>query len=237
MRKIFLVPFLALLMTLALAMPEAMAAENPPLISVDGRSTVEAAPDQADITLGVVTQAASADEAQAENRAVAQRIRSALANLGIAERDIKTDDYSFRPDYSRLENGQRGVTSYTVSNMIRVHIRDLALVGPAVDAVLAGGANTLHSLEYSVRDTDALRRAALTAAAKDAKEKAEILAAALGKRIVGVQHVSENTNMFRSRKANAAMLAADESASASTPLEPGVLSLSADVHIDFLIAN
>lgn len=237
MRKIFLAPLFALLMALVLTMPEASAAENPPLISVDGHGVVEAAPDQADITLGVVTRAETAEAAQAENRAVANRILRALNALDIDERDIGTDDYSFRPDYSRSENNQVVVTGYTVSNMIRVHIRNLSLVGPAVDAALAEGANTVHSLEFSVGDTNALRRAALGAAVRDAKEKAEILASALGKRIAGVQHVSENTHMFQSKRANAAVFAEESRAADVTPVEPGTLSLSADVHIDFLLAN
>ncbi len=237
MRKIFPAALFALFMMLALAAPKALAAENPPMISVDGRGAVEAAPDQADITLGVVTRAEAAEEAQAENRAAVGRVLRALKELGLDERDIKTDDYAFRPDYRHTEDGQSVAVGYTASNMIRVRIQDLALVGPTVDAALANGANTVHALDFSVRDTDALRRAALGAAVRDAKEKAKILADALGKRIVGVQHVSENTNMFQARKANVAMFAAESRAADAMPVEPGTLSLEASVHIDFLIAN
>ena len=62
-------------------------------------------------------------------------------------------------------------------------------------------------------------------------------AAKFGKHIAGVQHVSENTHMFQSKRANAAVFAEESRAADVTPVEPGTLSLSADVHIDFLLVN
>ena len=151
-------------------MSECVAAEAElPILSVSGRGMVQSAPDQAAITLGVVTRAETAGEAQQENAAKAAAIRSALANLGVEDADIKTEDYNFRSEYSR-EQGERSViVGYTASNIIRVKVRNVALVGDVVDAVLANGANTIHSLDFSIRDTDALRKRALESAVKDAR--------------------------------------------------------------------
>ena len=213
------------------------AAEEPPILSVSGRGMVQGTPDQAAITLGVVTRAETAAEAQQENAAKATAIRSALAALGIEDADVKTEEYNFRPEYSR-ESGERNViVGYTASNIIRVKVRNVALVGDVVDAVLANGANTIHSLDFSIRDTDALRKRALESAVKDARSKADAIAHALGKSIVGVHHVSENTGMFQPRQSNGIMMKNMDAAAESTPIDAGTMSLSADVHIDFILAR
>ena len=228
----------AVMLCFALFAPmTAQAAEaQPPILSVSGSGMVQGAPDQAAITLGVVTRAETAGEAQQENAAKAAAIRSALANLGVEDADAKTEDYNFRPEYSR-EAGERTVVGYTASNVIRVKVRNVALVGDVVDAALANGANTIHSLDFSIRDTDALRKRALESAVKDARSKADAIAHALGKSIVGVQHVSENTGMFQPRQSNAMMMKSMDAAGGSTPIDAGTLSLSADVHIDFILAR
>ena len=99
--RLFPAAFMLCLAFLA-PMSECVAAEAElPILSVSGRGMVQSAPDQAAITLGVVTRAETAGEAQQENAAKAAAIRSALANLGVEDADIKTEDYNFRPEYSR----------------------------------------------------------------------------------------------------------------------------------------
>ncbi len=217
-------------------MADCAAAEEPPILSVSGSGMVQGAPDQAAITLGVVTRAETAAEAQQENAAKAAAIRGALSALGIEDKDVKTEDCNFRPEYGR-DGSERVVVGYTASNTIRVRVRDVAKVGDVVDAVLASGANTIHSLGFSIRDTDGLRRRALESAVKDAREKADAIARALGKSIVGVHHVTENTGMFQPRHTNGMMMKSMDAAAESTPIDAGTMSLTADVHIDFILSR
>ena len=135
---------------------------------------------------------------------------------------------------------ETGVEFFSLSKSFNVTgARISFLIGrrDVVDAVLANGANTIHSLDFSIRDTDALRKRALESAVKDARNKADAIAHALGKSIVGVQHVSENTGMFQPRQSNGMMMKSMDGAAESTPIDAGTLSLSADVHIDFILAH
>ena len=229
----------AALLCFALFAPvSAQAAEEPPILSVSGSGVVQGAPDQAAVTLGVVTRASSAGEAQQENAAKATAIRDALAALGIAGEDIKTEDYIFRPEYSRERDERNVIIGYAAANTIRVRVRDVALVGDVVDVALANGANTIHSLDFSIRDTNALRKKALESAVKDARDKADAIARALGKSIVGIHHVTENTGMFQPRRSNGMMMMKSMDAAAeSTPIDAGTLSLTADVHIEFILSR
>ena len=236
-RSIRFIVSLLLVLGLCIGSTAYAAEQQPPILSINGSGSVESAPDQADLSLGVVTHATNAEDAQALNAKAATGIRNALASLGIADRDIRTEDYSFRPDYDRSDKHYNEITGYTVSNTVKVRINDLELVGQVIDAALANGANNVNSLDFSIRDTKALRRDALTAATKDAREKAEIIARALGKQIIGVQNVSENSGSFQPRMHKVFLANAAMDMRESTPIEAGTLTLTADVHVDFILAN
>ncbi|MBP5199715.1 MAG: SIMPL domain-containing protein [Schwartzia sp.] len=238
MKTKFFAAVLLLCFALVAPLTDCAAAEaEPPILSVSGSGTVRSVPDQAAVTLGVVTRAETAGEAQQENAAKASAVKDALIALGIEENDIKTEEYRFNPEYSRERNERHVVVGYTASNVIRVKVRDVAIVGDVVDAALASGANTVHSLDFSIRDTEGLRKKALESAVKDARSKADAIAHALGTSIVGVRHVTENTGMFQSRGNNAMMMTKSMDAAEATPIAAGDMSLTADVHIDFILSR
>ena len=232
-----LIPICALSFLLSpLSISHAECAEAPALsiLSVDGRGTAVAAPDRASISIGVTTQGQDAAAAQAENTAAAQSIIAGLKMLGIDAKDIQTSNYSFRPNYSFDENRERAINGYIVDNSIIVTVRDISLTGKVIDTALNHGANQINSLDFQISDTNALRKNALLAAIRDAKEKADIIASGLGHRIIGIHLVSENTGAFQSRKYNSMMLA--EAAMDSTvPIESGTVSLDANVHIEYIL--
>lgn len=232
--------FLGLFFSFSFLSPSvSFAAEIAPIISVGGSGVVEGTPDQATVRLGVVTRAKKADEAEAENASAAASIHRALAVMGIERRDIRTLGYSFRPEYSEEKSGQMRLSGYVVSNVIVVTVRDTARVGNVIDTALKNGANSVDSLDFSISDTMALRQDALRVAIRDAREKADVIAKELGVRIVGIQNVSENTHMFQPRAANMMKMARSEAADMGTvtPVEAGIIKLTAEVHVDFLIGT
>ena len=204
------------------------------ILSVDGIGRTTATPDRASINIGVTTSAADASNAQRENDSRIQNIVDGLKELGIAAGDIRTDHYSFRPDYTFRESRGSEITGYTVDNSVIVKVNNVDLVGRVIDTALQRGANQINSLEFGISDTKALRKQALNAAIQDAREKADILASGLGHRIIGIHHVTENTGSFTSRQFDSMMLAA-ASKNAAVPIESGTVSLDANVHIDFIL--
>ena len=77
-------------LALALVIPTGIAAaeEAPATLTVGGIGTAQIAPDTAEITVGVITEAKDAAKAHADNAAATARIHSAVKGLGIADRDI-----------------------------------------------------------------------------------------------------------------------------------------------------
>ena len=232
--------FILLSLFVSLAMTgwaEASEAMEPPILSVSGSGRGEAEPDQASVALGVTTRARTAQAAQNENASRAASVQAALKALGIQDKCIQTQGYSFHPTYRQNERHQNELDGYAVDNTVLVTVNDINLVGKAIDAALRNGANQVNSLSFTVKDTKALRREALAAAIADAREKADIIAAGLGHRIVGIRSVSESSGRVMRQSANMMMMAKAEMADAAMPIEPGTVELEANVHIDFILSR
>lgn len=220
-----------------LFLPSAQADDKPsvPIVSVDGTGSYEAAPDQANLSVGIRTYAENAQQAQQSNAETATAIQNALIEFGIPEKCIQTRDYSFYPTYDNGKNHENTITGYTVNNTITVTITDISITGKVIDLALQNGANQVNSLNFSARNTEKIRRQAMTAAVKDAREKADILAEGLGKRIIGVQNVSESGTSMRTQEYNTMGLS--KMAVDNTPIAPGTLTCNANVHVDFILGD
>lgn len=215
----------------------AAAEERIPTISVGGEGVVEVAPDRATITLGVVTRDKNAAKVQNDNAKTANEIIRAITALGIDKKNIRTGNYSFH-QYYRQDNNRRVPDGYEANNSVTVIVDDLNLVGKIIDAALANGANNVDSLAFGVRNKTNLQNDAIRLAVRDARAKAEVVAAELGKKIVGIISVSVNSGYISAPRANKMMMADMAAAeSVATPIESGTLTCSASVHVEFEISR
>ena len=227
---------LSAIFALAFLIYSPLASAETHLLSVTGSGTVNSAPDVASISVGVSTFSKDAGTAQIQNANSAQAIVNAIVALGIDRKDIHTSNYNFSPTYRQEDNHRHEINGYRVSNSINVTVYDLTIVGKIIDVALANGANEINSLDFSVKDQSKLRTRALQLAARAAREKADLIAAELGCKIVGIYRVNESVNYAYPRMNKMMMMdrvAAMESA--ETPVEGGTLSLDANVSVDFII--
>ena len=226
----------AAIFALAIVLPTGTAAaeEMTPTLSMNGFGVARMAPDTADVTIGVVTEARDAARAHADNAAATSRVQDALKSLGIAERDIQTARYDFSPVYDVKDNGRSVTTGYTVTNAVIVKVRNLANVGKVIDTALANGANRVDSLEFSASDPSAAKNAALADAARDARSKADAVARALGVRVVRVLNVNADAQSYAPRNFMPMMMA-KEAYDAGTPISAGELSFEASVNITYVV--
>ena len=82
--------------------------------------------------------------------------------------------------------------SYQARNTLRIQVREPGRVGDVVDAALRAGGMLAGGLSFKATDEAHARRAALEAAARDARSKAEVLAAAAGKQVGDPVSISED---------------------------------------------
>ena len=134
---------------------------EPDTIVVSGSAKVRAVPDLARINVGVVTSAATAAAALAENNASMNALFGVIKAQGVAEKDIRTSNLSVQPQYSQPQPGQRGefvprVVGYQVTNTVYVTLREIAKLGPMLDVLIANGANQVYGISFDIDKSDEL---------------------------------------------------------------------------------
>jgi uncharacterized protein YggE len=203
-------------------------------ISVTGTGRVIISPDLADVRLGVSVTAKTVKSARATNAAAMTAVVDSLKKLGIDDRDIQTTTLSLSPVYDYSTDAQPPkLTGYALANAVAVTIRDLDIVGDAIDASLAAGATTMDGVSFRVDDPAAAEKQARENAMAEAKAKAQTLAASAGVAITGIASISETVApipypVYYGR-ANAV---AEDTA---TPIQPGTNEVSVTVAVSYLI--
>ena len=217
--------------TLACAVTLARA-QAPPLssIRVSGDAKVTVQPDRVQIDIGVTTRAARSQDAAAANARQVDAVLSAVRKSTGGAAQLKTVSYSLNPNYQyHASGGEPTIDGYTAVNVVQVTLDDLAKIGSVIDSATAAGANHVQGIQFTLRDQDAVRAQALREAAIKARAEAEVLAGALGLKVVRVLSVEENSPRIVPVRAYAGAARVSASVAAPTPVEAGTLDVSADV--------
>lgn len=206
--------------------PEAARGEvaTPDTVTTLGHGVITVAPDEATVTAGVHTQAASASAALAENAKLMNAVVAALEAAGGEQ--LQTQQVSLYPQTSP----QGEVTAYAADNSVSAKTK-IAAAGSLIDAAVGAGANTVSGPSLSVSDRDVRYRDALGKAVTDARLKAEALAKAGGFGVGPVSSVTEQAGSGPPQVFQASGVAAKD----SMPIEPGTQDVTADVSVTFRI--
>jgi len=172
-------------------------------ITVSGEGETFAVPDVASFNFTVSADASTVSAAQEQVTEKMDRVLSAIKNLGIEEKDIKTTDYSVYPRYSYTREictstsctpGRQVLDGYTASHNVTVKVRNTEEAGQALATAGDNGATGLSSISFTIDDPDALAAEARELAIADAREKAELLSEDLDVRLVRVVSFSDSTD-------------------------------------------
>lgn len=167
-------------------------ADNPRTIQLSATGTATAAPDLANIYLGVESINEDAEAAVNDNAERSAAVMDALAALDIAAGDIQTVNFSMWVESVYDDEGQpTGQVRYHVTNQFSVRLRDIGRTGEVLGAALQAGANNVHGISFTVSDPLALQQQARDIAIANARAKAEQLANGFEAQLAGVRQVIE----------------------------------------------
>lgn len=199
-------------------------------ITVTGTGDVHAAPDVMTVTVGVMVRRPSVVEARRVADERAEAVITAVRQAGVAESDVQTVQYSIRPDYRYPDDGSQVLEGFSVTNTVRVTVRDLPSGGAVIDAAAAAGGDEIvvSGVEFRVSDPAAASASAREAAWADARDKAAQLAALAGRSLGPVVAISET-----SASTPPGVPVGRVAESAAVPIEPGSVSLSVSVTVRF----
>ena len=160
-------------------------------VNVVGDSIIQAQPDTAILTISVVTQARNALDAQQQNATKTDAVIRALKAAAGTGAEIKTSGYSLQPQRVYKENQPPTITGYEARNSVTVTTSDLNKVGTIIDAAAQAGSNEVSGISFTLRQDRPARDRALSEATREAVSKAQVIAQALGGRVVRIVEVQE----------------------------------------------
>lgn len=200
---------------------------GPPQVVTTGSGEVQLSPDRATVVVGVQSRATTVALATADNARRQRAIIDTLRALGLASDQITTANFNVSPEMQYPPNQSPKVIGYVVTNTVRASLRRVEDVGRTIDAALAKSANEVSGVEFTSSRADSARRVAIAEAVAHARADAEAMAKAAGgslgqllELVSGIEPIRPfETTMARARVA----------ASAPTPIEPGQLTVTANV--------
>ena len=225
----------ALLFTAALVIAgPGMAADDDKaerFVSVSATGSVVAVPDTAYITAGVLTEGDTAREALSRNNATTAKLIDGLKAAGIAAKDIQTSQLNVSPRYTQAKDGRPAtVSGYTVSNQVRVMVRDVKRLGEILDQAITLGANQMHGITFEVSTAEQLKDDARKLAMQNARRRADLYATAAGAQLGPVLRISEDVT-----DAGRPMLQKSRVALSAVPVEAGTQTLEVEVHVTYAL--
>ena len=205
-------------------------------ITVVGTGKVTGKPDIAHVTVGIETQAPSLQKAVDDNKAKMTGLLDTLQKLGLADKDIRTSNYSVYTERVNPSAPGAEVNSdqmlYHVTNQVDVTVRDVNQIGDVLDKAVAAGANNIYGVSFSVDDTAKLEADARAKAVDDAKSRAASLAQLNGVQLGDVLTVSE---VIGSPAIPMDFSAKGMGGGGSTPVQPGELEMSVSLQITYAV--
>lgn len=181
-----------------------------------GEAVRRVSSETAEFLIEVTSAAPTAAQALRENQSKTLQVIQTIAPAGVQPGDVEAISMKVQnvyaplapalPGYGLPQIGYSGFPyaggpsvqpetqfgSYMASKTLRINVREPARIGDAADAAARAGATIVGAFRLRAADEPAARRAALEAAGKDARLKAEVLAAAAGRQVGEPVAISED---------------------------------------------
>lgn len=202
-------------------------AQTPGTVQASGSATINVNPDQAHLTVGVVTQASTAQDAASQNAtqttAMLAALTSVLGNRGM----VQTIAYSVSPRYNNAQPA--AIIGYTASNTVQATVYDLSLIGKLIDAANGAGANNVGGLNFGLQDSEPTMQQALSQAAAQARARAAAIASGLGSKTGAVVAAQQGGSVIP--------VPGLAGTSTPTPIQTGMVAVSATVTVTMALTQ
>lgn len=206
--------------TYGLRTPAQQAQQQAEGVTVIGEAVRRAGSETAEFLIEVASSGPTAAQALRDNQTKTLQVTQAIAPSGVQPADVEAISLkvqnlyapvvqslppygslpqigfagfpSYSPPAAQPVQPETQFGSYVASKTLRINVREPGRVGDAADAAARSGATILGAFRLRPADEPAARRAALEAAGKDARMKAEALATAAGRQVGDAVAISED---------------------------------------------
>jgi uncharacterized protein YggE len=202
---------------------------SPNTVTVVGSGQVNAAPDEALLSLGVSATLPTAKAALNAAAAEMTHLTAALSSQGVAAQDMQTSSVSLGQTTTCCPNQ---ITGYTGSNSVTVTIHHLTNVGSIEVAAVAAVGNDiqLNGVSLTLSDDSSQLRVARIAAMADARSRASQWAAQTGRKLGPILAVSE---IVDSQSSGSACNSGCGGGGGGVPIEAAQNTVSVNITVEF----
>lgn len=197
-------------------------------IRVSDTGAAQAAPDQAVVVVEVAATAPDAPTARIRLAENVSRMRTALAEAGVGDDQIRTERYDLGREHRRRPPTDDAASEprYRGTHSFAITVADIDATGTVLDTAVSNGADSVRDVRFRLSEDRRaeLRRDALRDAVENARDQATTLADAANLDLVGVHAIDSRTGGAGYRPVAAS---AD---GASTDIEQGPVAV--EVHVD-----
>lgn len=204
-------------------------------ITVEGVATDTYVATQSIVTVTNRTEKDTVQAAKSENDRVSANFRQALRDIGIDDKDIRTSAYQISDKQYRIGETDNYRTTHVVSNTLQVTVNDMSKTSLILDAAANAGITDVNLSKMDLNNTEkqAQKQRLVVQAAKDARQKADAIAAALGTRVIGVESLNvDNYNYARPMYKAVNLMAVSDASAPRAAIENG--EDTEDMHVNVI---
>lgn len=211
---------------------------------VVGNGTIKVKPDTVYLDISVITEDKKANNAIKQNAEITTNILKKIKSMIRKDDTVETSSFELEEQYKyNRSKDTNEFIGYITLNKIQVKTKNISKLGTMIDSAVELGARKIEGPWFNVSNREKYKEQVLRAAVKDAKETARIVAESSGVKLVRILTINPDTDYSFSQPAYRGRDSRDSSrysfsarsSSASTPIESGDITITANVRINYEI--
>ena len=204
-------------------------------ITVDGEGMASAEPDRAAFSINVSTLDESVSRAESKAAMAVNKVLGVIAKLSHNEEKLSASSINVRPEYrwNRAQEKQVFI-GYRVDRVVSFELTDISELGDAIQQLSETEVATMPSPVLKSSARAKAEDVALTEAVNAARRRAEVIAAAAGQQIVGLESI-QSTRFGQKAPPVALMRAESAMDTKAASYQAGNLSYTANVVAVFTV--
>lgn len=223
-----------LLLVAGLATAQQPVPPPPQTVAVTAQGLYEADPDTANLTFNISAQDQRVARAYEQVRRQTETLRQLLRQNGVDLSHVRLSGYQVQP---QMDWKSRKITGYEVAVQLRAQLTDFSKIGPVLDQAGSQGLPVAQDVQFTLRNEQTAKNAAVAAGFRQARAEALALAAAAGERLGALRSASIDVPEPIRPIVRFSMARASALASAPPPptaaFTPQLITVTASIHADF----
>lgn len=204
-----------------------------PLLTVNGEGKIKVAPDQASISVSVLSTGTKAAEVKKSNDTKVDAVLKYIKSMNIAKEDYQTQRVSLYDNYDYDKKKH----NYQATQTINILLKDLGKYDELMEGLVDQGVNNISGIEFKTSKLETYKSEARKAAIKSARDKANDYVVALGQGLGEAFTVIDNSQVDYPRPMynQMAMMKMEMADGGNQTLAAGEIEITANVSVSYVL--